>query len=244
MMSFSKIVKSQSNVVFQDVIAINTKSEHVLSKHDSGKAIEHLMYSDETISNVNAVQEKVNSDLQEQLRIFKEQIQAQAAIDVENKLSEYKVQVLREITNELNEKFEANSKAFVANTISQVVALSNDIDAFKKHIYEVSHDQIIEIAVLIAEKILHSKIEVDSACLSPMILSEIQKCEHLKVQSIGLSNQAQSLIDDLELQLKEQGIALTLYDASCDYVVLSGEVGQYDISVPTQLENIKRVITL
>lgn len=240
-MSLSKIFKSQSSVVFQDIVSLHPIAELDIKFHDDA-GTEHSEPEIPRTRVKETSEQKTLDSLQHQMQSTKAQIQAEANEMMQMQLQAYQLQIHENITQELNHQYDLMYKSHLLKTQAQVQNLLEEVNNYKKSLHAIAHEQILQLAIVVAEKIIKSKIEADSACLSPMILAAIQDSEHLNIQSVELSAHAHALVQAIESQLKEQDTALILNDGPIDHIVLNGEIGNYDISIPTQLNNAKRVI--
>lgn len=242
-MSLSKIFKSPSSVIFQDIVALHPISDAHATRDDGTDELSYAQSKSKHMQLSEIHQEKQHQAmLQQHLDKYRAQLQIEANDTLQQQLKTYQHQIYESIQHEVNQYYENLHHELLVNTQTQVQALISEIEHFKATIHTVAHDQILDLSVMIAEKIIQTKVSLEPACLSTMILDAIQSSEHLNIQTVELSSSATELMQDLKERLKDQGISLIQGDYPLNHVVLNGEIGQYDVSVSTQLNNAKRVI--
>ena len=74
-----------------------------------------------------------------------------------------------------------------------------------------------------------------------MILDEIDSRKSQNIRMVEISEKAESLIFDLKNELELKGLALQITNDEIDHIVFESDTGNYDLSINTQLKNIKRL---
>jgi hypothetical protein len=74
-----------------------------------------------------------------------------------------------------------------------------------------------------------------------MILDEIDSRKSQNIRMVEISEKAESLIFDLKNELELKGLTLQITNDEIDHIVFESDTGNYDLSISTQLKNIKRL---
>ena len=88
---------------------------------------------------------------------------------------------------------------------------------------------------------MRQKITVDDAVLKPIIMDELAQRKRQNISLVEVSQKAQKLIQDLEYEFNGLGIRVQEVDKDVDHLIIEGEMGRYDLSIETQIKNIKRL---
>ncbi|NTW91557.1 MAG: hypothetical protein HGA35_06490 [Erysipelotrichaceae bacterium] len=104
-----------------------------------------------------------------------------------------------------------------------------------------SQNKTYQIGLEVASKILRHEINQDHTILKHMILDEIDSRKSQNIRMVEISEKAESLIFDLKNELELKGLTLQITNDEIDHIVFESDTGNYDLSISTQLKNIKRL---
>ena len=235
-MSLSRVVKKPGNIVFNEIVQLKDKS------FVSAKSKEHssepdyqvsqqiiLDAQEEALRMINEAQETINlmraqfdKECHEKALIIKEEAYSQAYQDG---MMSYKADALLQIES-INDK---------------LIELEKKREELLLRQFEEIENKIYTISLDVASKILRVKIDTDDSILKTLVLDELNSRKSQNIQLVEVSQKAQSLIYELENELELKGIVLQTANEDSDHIVIKGEIGDYDLSIRTQIKNIKRL---
>lgn len=235
-MSLSRIVKKPGNVVFNEIVQIKDK---------------------DLIQKINSeIKDETNYDLSNQIILDAQDQAKQILDDAHNQIRLMKLQFEEECRNIFNQVkdeaymigFEEGKNAYKQDTFKHIEVIGqeliqlqeNNINLLQNQLNE-SQNKTYQIGLEVANKILRHEIDQDHTILKHMILDEIDSRKNQNIRIVEISEKAESLIFDLKNELELKGIMLQLTDDDIDHIVLESESGNYDLSISTQLKNIRRL---
>lgn len=235
-MSLSRIVKKPGNVVFNEIVQIkdknlsqitnsnpNDESNYDLSNQiveDAQDKAKQLL--DEAYNQIQAMKRQFEEECQSTFNKVKEEAYE---IGFEEGKNEYKQDAIKQI--------EMIGRELIELQESRINLYQNQLEEIQNKTYQVGLE--------VASKILRYEINQDHTILKHMILDEIDSRKNQNIRMVEISEKAESLIFDLKNELELKGLTLQITNDDIDHIVFESETGNYDLSISTQLKNIKRL---
>ncbi|MGL5978950.1 MAG: hypothetical protein ACRCZJ_08155 [Erysipelotrichaceae bacterium] len=253
MNSLLKIVKQPKLVKYQDVV---TLEDHHIN-------LQEVLSIDEDIAerfNREVLIQEIESEKSRAKKMVEEaKLQAQDIIHLAKQkaqhLQETQLQAWQEQRIELEQQVRRET---IASTQVEITAkLEASIACLQENILELHAQQQAQnteqlqniaakahrLSIAIAEKILQQQIEVGFD-VEHLILQEVKRLKKQKINRVCLSDTWEQTTKNLANALAELGIHLDYEQKAKDTIVIESEMGQYDISLSTQLENVKQLFDL
>lgn len=235
-MSLSRIVKKPGNVVFNEIVQIKDKD---LIQTINGEIKDEPNYdlSNHIIQDAQDKAQQILDDAHNQILLMKLQFEEECrntfnqvkdeayAIGLEEGKNAFKHDVLKHI--------EVIGQELLELQENKISLLQNQLNENQNKIYQVGLD--------VASKILRHEIKQDHTILKHMILDEIDSRKSQNIRMVEISEKAETLIFDLKNELELKGLSLQITNEDIDHIVFESETGNYDLSISTQLKNIKRL---
>lgn len=235
-MSLSRVVKKPGNIVFNEVVQIKDKP---LIKADLVKLSDASDFeiSSQVLRDTQIEAERLIHDAQKQIDLMRLQFDEEckelySRVKDEGYEKGYQEGLLSYKTDALSKLENLNHK-LIELEAEREKEVFRQIDDLQNKIYSIGLD--------VANKILRHKIEMDDSILKNLIIDEIDSREGQNVTLVELSRKAESLILEIENELELKGITLRLVNEDKDHVVIESEMSEYDLSISTQIKNIKRL---
>lgn len=235
-MSLSRIVKKPGNVVFNEIVQI--KDKDLIQKINS-EVLDNPNYdlSNQIIQDAQEQAQKLLDDAQNQIRLMRQQFEEEC----------------RNTFNQIKDEayvigLEEGKNAFKQDAIEHIEVIGREliylqesrINLLQSQLNE-SQNKTYQIGLEVASKILRHEITQDHTILKHMILDEIDSRKSQNIRMVEISEKAESLIFDLKNELELKGLTLQITNDDIDHIVFESETGNYDLSISTQLKNIKRL---
>jgi flagellar assembly protein FliH len=234
-MSLSRIVKKPSSIVFSDVVQIKEPS---LNK----KTVNHSSIEDLNISNQVIIDAQVEA--QRVIDLAQEKIE-QLKLEFEVSCQERELKTKQAAFNQgYGEGFLQAKKDLMNRFDSMVNTLENHVIERKQielNQIEQLTNQTHLLALEIANKIVRQNIEIDSSILKPLLMEELETRKRQAIKVVEVSRNASELIQSIENELSQMGIDLHTIESDKNHLVIEGEMGRYDLSIDTQIKNIRRL---
>lgn len=234
-MSLSRIVKKPSSVVFNDVVQIK---EQIINS----RPVHQSMDMDSDLS--NQIVGDAQIEAQRMLDIAQEKIN-QLNIDFEQSCVEIESKIRENAYKQGYEDGHAQSQKDVKHQFETMIqSIENQLNEKNKlelNLIDELQNRTHLLALEIANKIMRQKIELDSSILKPILMDELETRKRQNIKTIEISKNANALILELENELLLLGIDLHTIDGDISHLVIEGEMGRYDLSIDTQLKNIRRL---
>lgn len=234
-MSLSRIVKKPSSVVFNDVVQIK---EQIINSRPVLQSME--MDSDLSIQIVGDAQIEAQRMLdmaQEKINKLKLDFE-QSCIEIESKIKQNAYKLGYEDGHAQSQKDVKHQFEVMIQSIENQL---NEKNKLELNLIDELQNRTHLLAIEIANKIMRQKIEIDTSILKPIIMDEIDARKRQNIKTIEISKNANALILELENELLLLGIDLHTIDGDISHLVIEGEMGRYDLSIDTQLKNIRRL---
>lgn len=234
-MSLSRIVKKPSSVVFNDVVQIKEQiinSRPVIQTKDIDSDLSNQIVSDAQI------------EAQRILDLAQEEL-SQRKIEFEQSCIEIEKKIRQEAFKQGYEDGQTQSLKDVRHQFDVMIqSIENQVNEKNKlelNLIDELQNRTHLLALEIANKIMRQKIELDSSILKPILMDEIDARKRQNIKTIEISKNANALILELENELVLLGIDLHTVESDISHLVIEGEMGRYDLSIDTQLKNIRRL---
>lgn len=235
-MSLSRIVKKPGNVVFNEIVQIKDK-DLIQTINSEIKDEPNYDLSNQVIQDAQDKAQQIMDDAHNQILLMRQQFEEECrntfnqvkdeayAIGLEEGKNAFKHDVLKHIDVIGQELLELQE--------NKISLLQNQLNENQNKIYQVGLE--------VASKILRHEINQDHTILKHMILDEIDSRKNQNIRMVEISEKAESLIFDLKNELELKGLNLQITNDDIDHIVFESETGNYDLSISTQLKNIKRL---
>lgn len=235
-MSLSRIVKKPGNVVFNEIVQI--KDKDLIQKKNS-EVLDEPNYdlSNQIIQDAQEQAQKLLDDTQNQIQLLRQQFEEECRNTFNQVKDEAYVIGLEEGKNAFKqdaiEHIEVIGRELIYLQESRINLLQSQLNE--------SQNKTYQIGLEVASKILRHEINQDHTILKHMILDEIDSRKSQNIRMVEISEKAESLIFDLKNELELKGLTLQITNDDIDHIVFESETGNYDLSISTQLKNIKRL---
>jgi len=235
-MSLSRIVKKPGNVVFNEIVQIKDK-DLIQTINSEIKDEPNYDLSNQVIQDAQDKAQQIMDDAHNQILLMRQQFEEECrntfnqvkdeayAIGLEEGKNAFKHDVLKHIDVIGQELLELQE--------NKISLLQNQLNE--------NQDKIYQVGLEVASKILRHEINQDHTILKHMILDEIDSRKNQNIRMVEISEKAESLIFDLKNELELKGLNLQITNDDIDHIVFESETGNYDLSISTQLKNIKRL---
>lgn len=235
-MSLSRIVKKPGNVVFNEIVQIKDK-DLIQTINSEIKDEPNYDLSNQVIQDAQDKAQQIMDDAHNQILLMRQQFEEECrntfnqvkdeayAIGLEEGKNAFKHDVLKHI--------EVIGQELLELQENKISLLQNQLNENQNKIYQVGLE--------VASKILRHEINQDHTILKHMILDEIDSRKSQNIRMVEISEKAESLIFDLKNELELKGLTLQITNDDIDHIVFESETGNYDLSISTQLKNIKRL---
>jgi len=235
-MSLSRIVKKPGNVVFNEIVQI--KDKDLIQKINS-EVLDNPNYdlSNQIIQDAQEQAQKLLIDAQHQIQLLRQQFEEECRNTFNQVKDEAYVIGLEEGKN----AFKQDAIEHIEDIGKELIDLQESrINLLQSQLNE-SQNKTYQIGLEVASKILRHEINQDHTILKHMILDEIDSRKSQNIRMVEISEKAESLIFDLKNELELKGLTLQITNDEIDHIVFESETGNYDLSISTQLKNIKRL---
>jgi len=235
-MSLSRIVKKPGNVVFNEIVQI--KDKDLIQKINS-EVLDNPNYdlSNQIIQDAQEQAQKLLDDAQNQIRLMRQQFEEECRNTFNQIKDEAYAIGLEEGKNAFKqdaiEHIEVIGRELIYLQESRINLLQSQLNENQNKTYQIGLD--------VASKILRHEINQDHTILKHIILDEIDSRKNQNIRMVEISEKAESLIFDLKNELELKGLTLQITNDDIDHIVFESETGNYDLSISTQLKNIKRL---
>jgi len=234
-MSLSRVFKKSSSIIYSDVVSLHLESS--LPHSQPSEEIEYVSYD------AQLIQEEAK-DLIFKAKIEANKLHDKAIQEAEIIFNEHLEQLKKEAYEQALAEHQAQLKTQLNHFMTTMQQTMQDLNTMvqhnEAHFNQRLKEETVKMSLAICEKVLHMQLHDDSTLLKSLILKEIAQESQLQIHSIELSKQAYRLIDSLEFELKNQGIELIVSEHELDHITLIGDYGQYDLSISTQLQEIRK----
>lgn len=235
-MSLSRIVKKPGNVVFNEFVQI--KEKDVIQKIQSEITFEpNYDLSDQIIQDA---QEEANR-LLDQAKLQIEQLRNEFNKECEKTFIKVKEEAFEVGYQEGKDSIKQEVLNHLEGISDELIKLQEENNHHSLNLLNEFQDKTYQIGIEVASTILKNEINHDSSVLKNMILNEIDIRKNQNIRMIEISKKAEELIFELKNELELRGILLQISDDDFDHIVLEGDSGHYDLSISTQLKNIRRL---
>jgi len=234
-MSLSRIVKKPSSVVFNDVVQI--KEQIINNRPVIQAVVEDSDLSNQIVSDAQIEAQRILDMAQEKINLLKLEFE-QSCLEIEQKI---KLEAFNQGYEEGRSQSQKDIKNQFENMIQSIENQVNEKNKLELNLIDELQNRTHLLALEIANKIMRQKIEIDSSILKPILLDEIEARKRQNIKTIEISKNANALILELENELLLLGIDLHTIDGDVSHLVIEGEMGRYDLSIDTQLKNIRRL---
>ncbi len=234
-MSLSRIVKKPSSVVFNDVVQIK---EQIINSRSIVQSIdEDSSLANQIVRDAQIEAQRMFDLAQDKITNLKHEFE-QSCIEIEQKVKQDAYKQGYEDGHIQSQKDVKNQFETMIQSIENQV---NEKNKLELKVIEELQNRTHLLALEIANKILRQKIELDSSILKPILMDELEARKRQNIKTIEISKNANALILELENELLLLGIDLHTIDGDISHLVIEGEMGRYDLSIETQLKNIRRL---
>ncbi len=234
-MSLSRIVKKPSSVVFNDVVQIK---DQIINNRTIVQSI------DEDSNLANQIVRDAQIEAQKMLDLAQEKI-LNLKLEFEQFCIEIEQKVKQDAYKQGYEDGHIQSQKDVKHQFKTMIhSIENQVNEKNKlelKVIEELQNRTHLLALEIAKKIMRQNIELDSSILKPILMDELEVRKRQNIKTIEISKNANALILELENELLLLGIDLHTIDGDISHLVIEGEMGRYDLSIETQLKNIRRL---
>jgi len=234
-MSLSRVFKKSSSIIYSDVVSLHLESSLPLSQPK--EEIEYMSYD------AQLMQEEAN-ELILKANLEAKQLHDKAVKEAEIIFNEHLEQLKKEAYEQALAEHQAQLKTQLSDfmvTMQQTIQdLNTMVQHNESHFNQRLKEETVKMSLAICEKVLSTQLHDDSTLLKSLILKEVAQETQLQIHSVELSKHAHQLVDQLEFELKKAGIELIVSNHDVDHIMLIGDYGQYDLSISTQLQEIRK----
>ena len=237
-MSLSRIVKKPGNIVINEIVQIKdypVEPKIILRKLQVDSSTQDL--SNQIINDAELEAQRIIDEAMRCTQLMKDEFELECKeIYAKTKRDAYKEgydEGVHSSKNEILHRVEVLSR--------NLIALEEDKNLLSMAQFEETIHKVHRLALEIASKIMRQKITVDDAVLKPIIMDELAQRKRQNISLVEVSQKAQKLIQDLEYEFNGLGIRVQEVDKDVDHLIIEGEMGRYDLSIETQIKNIKRL---
>lgn len=235
-MSLSRIIKNNNVKQMAHIVTLTPKSAPVLDDEhvqetplvDPQAGINIIK---EAKSQANRMMELAKANA---VRLEEEKRQELAQLEEQWK-QEAKQQAYEDSMKELEGHLQAILDLFCQD--AQQVLL--DVKEELTHQQAFLKKEASDLGIHIAQKILHQQITLQPEVLETLIVEEVEMVRKQKVSAIKINQDWMETLKHLKERLHQEGIEIEYGDR--DEIFIESEHGLYDISIATQLANIKEL---
>jgi len=233
-MSLSRIVKNPTSVVFSDVVQIK---EQIINKPSPMTISDDSDLPHQLVTDAQIEAQKILDLAQERIHELNQEFE-KSCIELEKKIKQEAfnqgyLEGRSEVTKTVLDRFQTMYDAIESSVNEKNILELKQVDELQNRTHL--------LAIEVASKIMHQKIELDCTLLRPIILDELESRKRQNIKTVEISKHANSLFIELEKDLQLLGIDLHAIESDISHLVIEGEMGRYDLSIDTQLKNIRRL---
>lgn len=233
-MSLSRIVKNPTSVVFSDVVQIK---EQIINKPSPMTISDDSDLSQQLVTDAQIEAQKILDLAQAKIHELNQEFE-KSCIELEKKIKQEAfnqgyLEGRNEVTKTVLDRFQTMFDAIETSVNEKNILESKQVDELQNRTHL--------LAIEVASKIMHQKIELDCTLLKPIIMDELETRKRQNIKTVEISKHANSLFNELEKDLQLLGIDLHAIESDISHLVIEGEMGRYDLSIDTQLKNIRRL---
>ena len=235
-MSLSRIVKKPGNVVFNEIVQIKDKN---LTQVTSNYLVEEPNYdlSNQIIQDAQEQAKQILDEASKQIQLMRNQFEEECR----NTFNRVKEEAYAIGFEEGKNAYKQDASKQIENIGRELIELQESkINLYQTQLNEIQN-KTYQVGLEVASKILRHEINQDHTILKHMILDEIDSRKNQNIRMVEISEKAELLIFDLKNELELKGLTLQITDDDIDHIVFESETGNYDLSISTQLKNIRRL---
>ena len=248
----SKLLKFYENIESDEIVEINfyepqeqvqDENEEVLTTHYDLLEQEILRKGEQELERAKAAAQKMILDAEEIVKAMHKDMMEEAAVRIQQLEDEafqrgYEEGFARK-TDEIADRLQAIHKEMKASM--QYLKQQNEMLVKKQE------ESLKYLALEVATKVLHKRIEEDPNELKELIKEVMQSVKKRTKVQVELAVDAKVLMEELEEEFKalpiyqNRSIHIECKDHPSGTVLVECDMGLYDASVDTQLENLKKL---
>lgn len=233
-MSLSRIVKNPTSVVFSDVVQIK---EQIVNKPLPILISDDSDFSHQLVTDAQVEAQKILDLAQAKIQELNQEFE-KSCLELEKKIKQEAfnqgyLEGRSEVTKTVLDRFQTMYDAIESSVNEKNILELKQVDELQNRTHL--------LAIEVASKIMHQKIELDCTLLRPIIMDELETRKRQNIKTVEISKHANSLFNELIKDLQLLGIDLHAIEGDISHLVIEGEMGRYDLSIDTQLKNIRRL---
>jgi flagellar biosynthesis/type III secretory pathway protein FliH len=232
-MSLSRVVKKPSNVVFNEIVQIKDNQRIIDPIYETNISIDPNDLIIDAQTEASRILDEAKAKIAMMQREFDEK--CQLTFD----------QIKQDAFNQGKEEALTLYKENASHQLNRICDALIELDKERNDQVKIQLDglesKMMNMCLEITSKVLRQQVNLDSSILMPLILDELNQRQNQNIRKVEVSQKAVQLLEELRTELTKNQINLVGIDESIDTIRIEGDMGQYDLSIETQLRNLRRL---
>lgn len=232
-MSLSRVVKKPSNVVFNEIVQIKDNQRIIDPIYETNISIDPNDLIIDAQTEASRILDEAKAKIAMMQREFDEKCQLT--------FDQIKQDAFNQGKEEALSLYKENASHHLNRICDALIELDKERNDQVKIQFDGLESKMMNMCLEITSKVLRQQVNLDSSILKPLILDELNQRQNQNIRKVEVSQKAVQLLEELRTELTKNQINLVGIDESIDTIRIEGDMGQYDLSIETQLRNLRRL---